>query len=46
VINLLISRIESTADIQNFHHLKAEDKELIQSLLDGKVRHDLVTLGV
>ncbi|CAL1172052.1 unnamed protein product [Cladocopium goreaui] len=28
--------IESTADIQNFHHLKAEDKELIQSLLDGK----------
>eukprot|EP00435_Cladocopium_sp_Y103_P026790 s158_g6.t1 len=29
-------KIESTTDIQNFHHLKAEDKELIQSLLDGK----------
>lgn len=28
-------RIESTADLKNFHHLRHEDQQLIQGLLDG-----------
>ncbi|CAK9053186.1 Poly [ADP-ribose] polymerase 1 (PARP-1) (ADP-ribosyltransferase diphtheria toxin-like 1) (ARTD1) (DNA ADP-ribosyltransferase PARP1) (NAD(+) ADP-ribosyltransferase 1) (ADPRT 1) (Poly[ADP-ribose] synthase 1) (Protein poly-ADP-ribosyltransferase PARP1) [Durusdinium trenchii] len=29
-------KIESTEDIKNFHHLRNEDRELIESLLEGK----------